>query len=503
MMNFFQNLQVKILGIILIAILLTLLGIGWLVKTYIQQSYEIGVNKRVENALEQGLDYSRQLYQQRKQMLADYLSEITRSYSQKQLADSTILEQLPKSYPWTIIDLQIIDRKSVESADTKGTELLKRHILAVDTSLNQREVFSNRDENRFLAVEKLKQSDVYAVLVAEMADTFLENSSEVLYIYQVFRRFDLSTVSIPQRLLSGFAVIMLGIAGLTFLLTVWLSRRLTKPLKSLIVGTQELGRGNLNFRIEKQSSDELGELVKQFNQMANRLQDYQAETIRLEKMAAWQGIARRLAHEIKNPLTPIQLTIQEIADQCPTDDQSYYELVRDCREIVDEEIANLRNLVKEFSEFGRMPTLQKEWLDVNDIIRELVKLYQHLNIRLTLVDTLPKLYLDEDRIRRALINLIENAAQASTKNDEILISTNHSGSYVHIAIRDHGVGIEPSELENIFQPYFSTKTSGMGLGLAITQKIAEEHQGRIEVASTLNGGSTFTIHISITPSESA
>nr|NIR49760.1 HAMP domain-containing protein [candidate division KSB1 bacterium]NIT72093.1 HAMP domain-containing protein [candidate division KSB1 bacterium]NIX71773.1 HAMP domain-containing protein [candidate division KSB1 bacterium] len=150
--------------------------------------------------------------------------------------------------------------------------------------------------------------------------------------------------------------ISLVVILITVALAIWISRRVTQPLGELVKGTQELGRGNLDYRIKQQSQDEVGELVQHFNRMTEELKAYQEKTIYLEKMAAWQEIARRLAHEIKNPLTPIQLTAQEMVDQYRGDDD-YAHLLKECSQIINEEVENLRRLVSEFSEFGRLPEL--------------------------------------------------------------------------------------------------------------------------------------------------
>ncbi|MCB0291339.1 MAG: HAMP domain-containing protein, partial [Calditrichaeota bacterium] len=278
-------------------------------------------------------------------------------------------------------------------------------------------------------------------------------------------------------------------------IAVWLSRRITRPLGALATGTEELGRGNLDYRIAAQGRDEIGELVRHFNRMAGQLQEFQEKTIYLERMAAWQEIARRLAHEIKNPLTPIQLTIQEMVDQYRGEDADYAQLLRECHGIIHEEIENLRRLVREFSDFGRLPELHIQPGDLHQLIREVRALYPKQEIELELAENLPPLPIDEDRIRRVLINLIENALQADPGHHPITIRTRRREGRVEVEVEDRGSGMSAEVAEKIFQPYFTTKKKGVGLGLAITRKMVEEHGGRIAVHSTPGEGSRFVFEL--------
>ncbi len=231
--------------------------------------------------------------------------------------------------------------------------------------------------------------------------------------------------------------------------------------------------------------------------MAGELKDFQEKTIYLEKMAAWQEIARRLAHEIKNPLTPIQLTIQEMVDQYDGSDNDYQQLLQECHTIINEEIENLRRLVREFSDFGRMPELKLTKGNLPPVIEDVRKLYPHREIALNIENDLPPLKFDEDRIRRVLINLIENGIQADPTGQPILISARKSGDFVEITVQDSGGGISSDLQQKIFQPYMTTKKQGVGLGLAITRKIVEEHDGTIRVSSEPGKGSVFTVRLPV------
>ena len=247
------------------------------------------------------------------------------------------------------------------------------------------------------------------------------------------------------------------------------------------------------------SKDEVGDLVHSFNTMITTLKEKQDQVVSLEKMAAWREIARILAHEIKHPLTPIQLTVQHMKDKYEGDDPEYGKLLEECSEIVTDEIESLRTLVREFSEFARMPKLSLSHGDLNELVEEVRKLYPNNNISLELERTLPELNFDHEKMRRVVINLIENGLDSINEKGvgDIQIRTSLEDNMAVIHYSDTGNGILDEIREKIFEPYFSTKKSGMGLGLAIVKRIIEEHGGSISIESIEGKGTTFKIELPV------
>ncbi len=504
-----RTIKTRLILIFLGIALFPLIPIAWIVNDLVQQSYQIGVRPQVEEALGKGVEFSRQLYQDRKIQFAETLSGAI----PPQLF-STILAN-PNSNPenfilpkddseWRYLSLNVYDGdknllKSLHRENSSPLKLTESHFAQLTETADQKIVLANREQNRFTALEKRRVgvAEGYVALQAAINDDFLETTDRSLEVYQMYKTLSISAISLPRGYLYAFLAIALAIILLTIAIAVRLSRRITQPIGKLVQGTQEVGRGNLDYRIENQGDDEIGELIRHFNSMAGDLKDFQEKTIYLEKMAAWQEIARRLAHEIKNPLTPIQLTMQEMVDQYQGKDQDYQELLQECHGIINEEIENLRRLVREFSDFGRLPELHLEEGDVNGLIQEVTKLYPHLDIDLQLTTQATNLQMDEDRIRRVLINLIENANQADPQNQPIAISTEAKNGFVEVVVEDRGKGIPSGEIEKIFQPYFTTKNSGIGLGLAITRKMIEEHDGEIFAESTVGKGSRFVFKLPV------
>jgi two-component system nitrogen regulation sensor histidine kinase NtrY len=215
--------------------------------------------------------------------------------------------------------------------------------------------------------------------------------------------------------------------------------------------------------------------------------------IKAQRMAAWREVARRIAHEIKNPLTPIQLSAQRLrkrylarfAEEDNVFDQSTATIINSVEE--------LKNLVNEFSQFARMPAAKPQPNDLNEIINEAVSLYAeaHRNISITFVpdEKVPGLLLDRDQIKRVLINLLENAVRSSYNQELKMVS---------FSVADNGQGIPPADRPRLFEPYFSTKKAGTGLGLSIVSTIVTDHNGFIRVKENAPQGTRFVIELPAT-----
>ncbi len=492
----------KIILIFLGTVLLPVIPISILVNNLVHHSYSVGVNPSVETALATSIGHSRELYQHRKEQLGNIANELLDQLPADAEAKHLTLPEATKEWRFLALRMYQQNGRLLGERQTDGLDVPRvkqGHLRHSDQLPSGQLIVSDRDHNRFAAVTRTDRSGSrqYLVLTAAVNDDFLQETDQTLEVHQMYQRLSLQEVSIPQNLLTAFLVLGFLVVAVATAIAIWISRRITEPIAALVTGTEELGKGNLDYRIEKTSSDEIGELVERFNSMARDLKTSQEKAIYLEKMAAWQEIARRLAHEIKNPLTPIQLTVQEMVDQYSESDESYRQLLTECHQIVNEEIENLRKLVNEFSAFGRLPELQKERGNLNTLINDIIKLYPHLAFQQDLAEDMPVFSFDDDRIRRVLINLIENAAQAGGDKTPIELSSRRIERFAEVSVKDSGSGIPPAVQRQIFQPYFSTKPDGVGLGLAITRKMIEEHGGEIRVNSVSGQGSIFTFKLPI------
>jgi two-component system nitrogen regulation sensor histidine kinase NtrY len=223
--------------------------------------------------------------------------------------------------------------------------------------------------------------------------------------------------------------------------------------------------------------------------------------IRAQKVAAWREVARRLAHEIKNPLTPIQLCAERLRRHFSSAPPAAKALVDECTGTIVGEVESLKGLVDEFSQFARMPAPRTVPTDVAQLITDTLALYNGIfsNVRIDaqFADGLPLVRLDAEQIRRVIINLIDNAIEATERRGRIVVSTQRDAAdgIVRIIIADDGPGIPAAEREKLFLPYYSTKGRGSGLGLAIVRRIVAEHGGSVDVGENVPRGTRFTIEL--------
>ena len=223
--------------------------------------------------------------------------------------------------------------------------------------------------------------------------------------------------------------------------------------------------------------------------------------IRTQKVAAWREVARRLAHEIKNPLTPIQLSAERVRRHLSSSAEPTRSLVEECTGTIVQEVESLKALVDEFSQFARMPAPRTASTDLHELLNDVLTLYvgifPDVEIHRKFAESLPKVAVDPEQIRRVVINLIDNAIEAMEQRGIIDIETQHdpSNNLVRVIVADDGPGIPSSERDKLFLPYYSTKKRGSGLGLAIVRRIIAEHGGSIDVTDNTPRGTRFAVEL--------
>ncbi len=225
--------------------------------------------------------------------------------------------------------------------------------------------------------------------------------------------------------------------------------------------------------------------------------------IKAQRMAAWREVARRIAHEIKNPLTPIQLNAQRIQRkyrECLGDDT---EVLDQCTHAIVDQVEQLKNMVNEFSQFARMPAANPSLDDLNTIVREIFDLYAQGNdgveFSFTPDESLPSFEIDREQMKRLVVNLLDNAVAAVGNSGTIAVRTSYDAdlSIATLEISDSGTGIDPSDRDRLFEPYFSRKPNGTGLGLTIVSSIVSDHNGFVRIKDTPGRGATFVIELPV------
>ncbi len=308
-----------------------------------------------------------------------------------------------------------------------------------------------------------------------------------------------------KRYIQGTAAIVGG-AGvlLGLLLSFWTASRVTRPLRSLASSVREVAVGNWDTRATVSSSDEIGQLARDFNGMTEQLVEQRNRMIQAERVAAWRELARRLAHELKNPLFPLQITIENLQRSRDASPEQFEEVFRESTSTLLAELGHLKTIVGRFSDFAKMPAPQLEAVDINQLAREVLQLFDAqlqapgrppVKATLELAVDAGEIPADPDQLRRALHNLVLNALDAMPHGGELTVRTSRSDHKIAVEVSDTGEGLTPEECNRLFTPYYTTKQHGTGLGLAIVQSVVSDHKGTITVRSEPGKGSTFRIEL--------
>lgn len=304
-------------------------------------------------------------------------------------------------------------------------------------------------------------------------------------------------------ILIGLGGLVLGMLGVT-----WLSKRITTPIKKLVDGTVRISRGDFNHSIEISSQDEIGNLARSFNEMSrqlqlfeNRMEEANKRLVQVEKLASIGHISAGIAHEIRNPLTSVKLNIQKLMSGEELDD-----ITRAHLEISQEGIAQIEKFIKQLLNFARVSQLHIDEFSVEQIIHGSIIMIsgqmelKKIRLKTEYAQGLPLIRVDADKLRQVILNILRNACETVDEGGRIRIRVTPKSDLkpvpgVRIEISDNGPGIPEKDLKDIFEPFYTTKPQGVGLGLAIALKIVEQHKGVIEVLSGKNGGTTFMIDL--------
>ncbi len=284
------------------------------------------------------------------------------------------------------------------------------------------------------------------------------------------------------------------------LLGLIMGRRITRDLDQLVIGVQAAARGDLDHEVPVRTADEIGALADAVNLMMVDLKESKERLSMAERVAAWQEIARRLAHEIKNPLTPIQMSVETLRKTWKKKHPSFDEIFEESTATILEESARLKRIVSEFSEFARMPKPNKRRIDLNELVTQSTALYRgSVDLELSLGE-LADIEADRDSLSQVILNLVENARDAiATSGSRIKIETTptRGGKAVALIVDDDGPGLPKEVKEKLFTPYFTTKhaTGGSGLGLAIVHRIVSDHDGNILAIDSPLGGARFVVEL--------
>ena len=283
------------------------------------------------------------------------------------------------------------------------------------------------------------------------------------------------------------------------------ARRIVRPMQDLAQGAAAVAQGEMDQQLPVRSRDEVGQLVQAFNRMIGDLKESKEKLVAAERVAAWQEIARRIAHEIKNPLFPIQTSIETLRKVHQKKHPDFEEIFDESTTTILEEVERLKNIATEFSQFARMPKPKLAPCDLAEALASVVKLYglDAIPIELVVAPDLPLVRGDREQLIQVFSNLVKNAREALTGVEApgIVVRASAAAGWVEVAVQDNGPGFSEEVEANIFTPYFTTKggSGGSGLGLAIVHRIVMDHDGRIDARNLGSGqhGAVFRVLLPI------
>jgi nitrogen fixation/metabolism regulation signal transduction histidine kinase len=312
------------------------------------------------------------------------------------------------------------------------------------------------------------------------------------------REIDQQLETLDRQALLAALLFILGGASVGY----YMAERISDPVNRLTRATRRIARGDLDARIAATSSDELRRLVEAFNSMAADLQRQRGELERTNRLEAWAEMARQVAHEIKNPLTPIQLNAEHLRRVHADRGEPMGAVVQECVATILTQVKLLRQISSEFSSFASSPTAKQSEVDVIALVREVMDPYRQglegrIRLDVDLPETLPHVSIDRTLVSRALVNIIENALHAMPGAGALTVRAGQNGQAVHIRVSDTGVGMDAEAMARAFEPYFSTKAAGTGLGLPIAKRNVELSGGTISMSSERDKGTTVELTLPI------
>lgn len=370
--------------------------------------------------------------------------------------------------------------------------------------LDNGDVLSWEAKQFAIAVNVLdRDSGIYLVVSKNIDQNILNHKHKIRNAVHEYTSLATQRTGLKITFMTFFSSIIILLLAIVILTGILFANRMMKPINSLIYAAKNISLGKYNTPIvAPKFKNELDILISSFNIMVTKLGEQRKELAISNKQNAWRDIARKIAHEIKNPLTPIQLSAERLKRKYNNQITTDREVFVTCIDTIIRQVSCIGSLVKEFSDFARMPAPKLENIDLIQLIRETVLLqsnsHKHINFHVNLNNiTNCFCYIDPSQITQVMMNLLQNAVNAITENKDggnIYMALQKERETCIIICEDDGPGFSPNALEHALDPYFTTRESGNGLGLAVVYKIIIEHGGQIELSnSKISGGASVKI----------
>lgn len=506
--------------LVVICILITILPaipITFIVKNLLEKSFNVGLSSTVSDALEEGTSVSRKFLAQLESDFEKNVQQITFTIPSGGSESSQVSATLEKSIESHQIDgyFTASQDASESTSDQAGdipkefglfarqTEFLNllnsRGVRERPSHLSDREnvtFFETRDKAlQFALWHPSGKSSGSLLFYKEIDPEFLASAQSLFDGRQIYAQLRLAQGALSESFFYPFMIVYGVILLIALLLALLMAEQMAKPVRNLAEAAVAVAHGDWRVQLKRETGGEIGRLIDSFNLMVSRLDSQQRRLLDMEKVAGWREMARHLAHEIKNPLLPIRLAVQEMRDQYHGEDGKYRNFLDESTRVVEDELGHLQRLVKEFSSFAKLPGLSPTTGSIERLVSDIAKLYPQVETQIMADPAVPEFPFDSDQLRRVFVNLFDNSTSSSRDGEEtrISIEMKRRGDDVIIIFLDNGPGISPENLSKIFNPYFTTRRTGTGLGLALVKSIILMHQGTIDVESPKGGGAVFTV----------
>jgi nitrogen fixation/metabolism regulation signal transduction histidine kinase len=485
--------ELKIAGALVLAAVVPLAAALWLARTLTEENLSVALNPRVVDRLEATPALYRDLFQARKQLYAEQARVILRQLPADPARLAGFLQGAVERTP-RLRHAAVLDPSGAVIAEAEATR---------PNPEGEWRPAPARVEIPDAGRRGLPDGATLECTFAVEARYFAE-LSEARELAEVYHSAEALRADIQRSYVRAFAALLIAWALAAGAAGAILARRTTRRLSDLVGAVRELARGNLSVQVKAgRARDEVAALARAFNSMVREVRESRDRIVYLEKISGWQEVARRLAHEIKNPLTPIQLAFQQLeAHQraAPSADPGFAKLLGEAGEIVREEIGTLQRLVEDFSGFAKLPDVRPEPAELGEFVEEFVRtspqLTEEADIEITHGIGPCRVALDRALMRRVLSNLVRNAIDASRPaRARVHLGVARARDRAVLTVGDEGPGIPEELRERVFDPYFTTRHDGTGLGLAIVKKIVLQHGGEIAAGARPEGGATLAISL--------
>jgi nitrogen fixation/metabolism regulation signal transduction histidine kinase len=481
--------QLQIAAALVLAAVIPLGAALWLASRLAEENLAFGLNPRVIEALQGTPALYGDLFRARKELYAEQARALARDLPDDPEQARRVLEAAMRRMPrlrraaWLGPDGRVIAEAEAEGGNPEG-------------------------EWRAAAARAVLPSGQVLECVFAIEARFFADLGEVRELAENYQSAGRLRDDIQKSYVTAFGAVMAIFAAAAAAAGLLLARRTTRRIADLVGAVRELARGNLQVQVEAGSGrDEVAGLARAFNAMVREVREGRDRIVYLEKISGWQEVARRLAHEIKNPLTPIQLAFQQVEarfrQSAAAADPELGRLVAEASLVVREEIATLERLVSEFSAFARLPDVKPEPAELGAFVEEFLRsspqVAEAADVDLSREGDSPVL-LDRTLMRQVLANLLRNAEEAARPaRARVHLAVRREEGRALLAVSDEGPGIPPEVRPRVFDPYFTTRREGTGLGLAIVRKIVLQHGGDVEVGGRPGGGALFTVSLPLAP----